>query len=450
MSKSITFHNGTKVGREHNIRNPKYTDEKAHIDKSRKSENKIFIDRFESNGEDKADLRKVYEEIFGESIAEYNAKQKRSDRKITDYYQKIQDDKRKNICYECIVQIGDKDDTGYSSPLEKKALTKFVKEWEKRNPNLILVGAYMHSDEASSHLHIDYIPISTNNKRGLKIQNSLSGALREQGFTETKMSCTEQMQWENSERMALEKICQELGIDAKANQGLTGERYHLSVPEYKKARDKMNGELIEENKQLNEENKQLKVENNKLNKEIIRKTNSLNAPLEEIPEIPETVTVKNFLGKEKTRPITDEERTLKQQERNNLIKQNELQSQLLLLQERERIVQEQEQKQQAKIKKQNAELEQINNEINSLQTERANLQSDINSLQTEKANLQANISDIKADAINNALVNVNVLNDYYVNSDAYMTRFRAYNDTIEKGDKQYAKNNKNAEYGDNS
>lgn len=106
MSKSITFHHGTTLSQEHNRRNPKYADKQKHIDKSRKDDNIIFVDR---------NIKEVYEELFSESVAEYNAKQKRSDRKINNYYQKIKDDKKKNVCYECIVQIGDKDDTGYSS-----------------------------------------------------------------------------------------------------------------------------------------------------------------------------------------------------------------------------------------------------------------------------------------------------------------------------------------------
>lgn len=202
MSKSITFHHGTTLSQEHNRRNPKYADKQKHIDKSRKDDNIIFVDR---------NIKEVYEELFAESVAEYNAKQKRSDRKINNYYQKIKDDKKKNVCYECIVQIGDKDDTGYSSSKEIQALTKFINGWEERNPNLKLVGAYMHNDEGTSHLHIDYIPVSYDNTRGMKVQNSLAGALKQQGFgLKTRANYTEQMQWENSERQVLETICNNL------------------------------------------------------------------------------------------------------------------------------------------------------------------------------------------------------------------------------------------------
>ena len=110
MSKSITFHHGTTLSQEHNRRNPKYADKQKHIDKSRKDDNIIFVDR---------NIKDVYEEFFAKSVAEYNTKQKRSDRKINNYYQKIKNDTRKNVCYECIVQIDKKEDIGYSSNLEK-------------------------------------------------------------------------------------------------------------------------------------------------------------------------------------------------------------------------------------------------------------------------------------------------------------------------------------------
>jgi hypothetical protein len=151
MSKTISFHNGTTLCQEHNRRNRKYADKQPHIDKDRKDENIIFVDR---------KLKEVYKELFDEAVKEYNAKQKRKDRRIKDYYQKIKEDKKKNVCYECIVQIGDMHDTSYSSEKEIQALDEYFKGWKERNPNLILVGAYMHNDESTSHLHIDYVPVA--------------------------------------------------------------------------------------------------------------------------------------------------------------------------------------------------------------------------------------------------------------------------------------------------
>lgn len=418
MSKSITFHHGTTLSQEHNRRNSKYTDKQKHIDKSRKDDNIIFVDK---------NIKEVYKELFAESIAEYNAKQKRSDRKINDYYQKIKNDKRKNVCYECIVQIGDKDDTGYSSPKEIQALTKFINGWEERNPNLKLVGAYMHNDEGTSHLHIDYIPVSYDNTRGMKVQNSLAGALKQQGFgSKTRANYTEQMQWENSERQVLETICNDLGIDAKANQGLCkteyfdkktktikeGNRWHLSTFEYKKAREKMLSEITEEKNQLEREI-------TKLNKDIMRKTESLNVPLMEIPELPEMVTVKGMFGKEKTRSLTEEERIAKQQEIDNIKKQNELIQQQALLMEMEIMIREQEEKQKERFQKQNVELEE-------LEKVKSTLQNEIADLEHKKAEIIENADKIVKEKVDNALNNLDELQTYYVQSEDFIKHYRAY------------------------
>lgn len=404
MSKSITFHHGTVISRGHNLRNANSIKNQKHIDKDRIKDNLIFVDK---------DIKEVYKELFSESVAEYNAKQKRSDRKIEDYYEKIKEDKKKNLAYECIVQIGSESDTSYSSELEKKALIKYADDWEKRNPNLKLVGMYMHNDEATSHLHIDYIPVAYNCKRGMKTQSSLAGALKEQGFVSTKISDTEQMQWQNSERLALEKICLEMGIDVKANQGLCktkyydektqsvkiGHRRHLSTYEYKQARQEMLSDITEEKVKLEK-----KV--NKLNEEITRKTNSLNVKQAEVPELPEMIIVKGMFGKEKTRPITEEERKIKQQEIDNIRKQNELTIQQALLIERELIIQEEERKQKEKFKQQSAELEKIENAKNTLQKE-------ITNLEHKKAQIIAETEKIVKDKVTNALDNLEELKIYY-------------------------------------
>lgn len=442
MSKSITFHHGTTISRGHNLRNANSIKNQKHIDKDRIKDNLIFVDK---------DIKEVYKELFSESVAEYNAKQKRSDRKIDDYYEKIKEDKKKNVCYECIVQIGSESDTSYSSELEKQALIKYVQDWEERNPNLKLIGAYMHNDEATSHFHIDYIPVAYNCKRGMKTQSSLAGALKEQGFVSTKISDTEQMKWQNSERLALEKICLEMGIDVKANQGLyktkyfdektqtvkIGHRRHLSTMEYKQAKKEMLSDITEEKKQLEKEVATL-------NNEIKRKTSVLNQEVE-VPTMPKVVTVKNVFGKEKTRNLTEEERKIKQQEIDNIKKHNELVQQQALLMERELIIHEQEERQKEKFKQQSVELEKIENAKNTLQKEIANLEH-------KKAQIIEDTEKIVKDKVNNALDNLSELQAYYTQSDAYKKVYRENFAKTEKANNQRGiqggnKNeNKDAEY----
>ena len=230
MPKTISFHNGSSWSRGHNVRDKRFVKEQHHIDKSLSDNNIILVDEF---------VRKAYDRIFGEAVAEYNSKQKRSDRRIGNYYNKIKQDKRKHIVYECIIQIGDKDDTGNNAPLEKEALKRFVEDWERRNPNLKLIGAYIHADEPDGtvHLHIDYIPVAECT-RGMKLQNSLDKALQQQGFKTESIHKTAQIAWQDSERKALIDICKELGIDVyKTSQGVTKGREHLYKAEYQQLKE---------------------------------------------------------------------------------------------------------------------------------------------------------------------------------------------------------------------
>lgn len=153
MPKTISFHNGTTWSRGHNIRDERYVNNQEHIDLSLTEHNLILRD---------VPVRQAYEDIFGEAVKEYNSRQKRADRRIDNYYNKIKADKRKHLVYECIVQIGDKGDTGNTAENEKETLKRFAEDWDGRNPNLNLIGAYIHADESDRtvHMHLDYIPVA--------------------------------------------------------------------------------------------------------------------------------------------------------------------------------------------------------------------------------------------------------------------------------------------------
>lgn len=245
MPKTISFHNGTAWSRGHNIRDERYTDKQEHIDKALSEQNVIVRDM---------PARQAYAEIFGQAVEEYNEKQKRSDRRITDYYDKIKKDKRKHPVYECIVQIGDRSDTGNTAEQEKQALIRFAEEWDKRNPNLRLIGAYIHCDEPDGtvHMHCDYIPVAECT-RGMRLQNSLDRALQQQGFHSENIHQTAQIAWQDSEREALCAICRDLGIDAQRNQGIGKGRKSLTPQEYRRAKEEQQFKIEDELKPLKEE-----------------------------------------------------------------------------------------------------------------------------------------------------------------------------------------------------
>ena len=227
MPKTISFHNGSAWSRGHNIRDERYTNKQEHIDPTLTANNVTLRD---------VPVRQAYDEIFGSAVAEYNEKQKRADRRIDNYYEKIKADKKKNPVYEVIVQIGDKSDTGNSAVAERQALERFAQEWEQRNPNLRLIGAYIHADEPDGtvHAHLDYIPVAECS-RGMRIQNSLDRALQQQGFNSENIHKTAQIAWQDREREALCAICRELNIDVQRNQGIGKGRKYLTPQEYKRA-----------------------------------------------------------------------------------------------------------------------------------------------------------------------------------------------------------------------
>ena len=131
-------------------------------------------------------IRDFYNELFGQALSEYNAKKKHPYQRIPDYYEHIRKGKQEKLFNEIVVQFGDMKDCGVGSDnweTAKQMLDEYMREFEKRNPNLKVFNAVMHLDEATPHLHIDFVPIAHSVNRGLSTRVSMKGALREQGFS---------------------------------------------------------------------------------------------------------------------------------------------------------------------------------------------------------------------------------------------------------------------------
>lgn len=180
------------------------------------------------------DIRAVYHELFDDALARYNEKQTRRDRVIDDYYEKIRTGKQEKLFEELIIQIGNKDDMNASSEngqLARQMLDEYMQSFQQRNPTLRVFSAHLHMDEATPHLHIDFIPFTTGSKRGLETRVSLKKALEALGFTGGTKSHTELNQWIESEKQALASIMARNDIEWE--QKGTHEE-HLSVLDYKK------------------------------------------------------------------------------------------------------------------------------------------------------------------------------------------------------------------------
>jgi hypothetical protein len=196
------------------------------------------------------DIREAYQEFFGEALQEYNQKQKRADRKIEDYYEHISKSKNgEKLFYEDVLQWGKKEDFQDNPELKeiaKECLKEYAETFEKRNPNLKLIGAYIHMDEVSPHLHLDYVPVAHGYSRGLKTRNSLDKAMKEMGFQPEKESRKNNATrlWKDNERQYFGDLCRNRGLEVEEERHY--DRKSLSVEEYKEAKDKMLDEIEQE------------------------------------------------------------------------------------------------------------------------------------------------------------------------------------------------------------
>lgn len=188
-------------------------------------------------------LEEAYRIQFGPAVDEYNSKQKRSDRKIENYLNKIKNSgNNEKVFYETVVQIGKRTDTGvldengelsHEAEEAKMVLDEYARTFQERNPNLYLFNAVLHMDEATPHLHLDYIPVAHGYKTGLGTHNSLTKGLQEMGIAPAvSKTDTETMHWQERERSFLTELCREHDIEIEV---LGVDRDDYSIPEYKAA-----------------------------------------------------------------------------------------------------------------------------------------------------------------------------------------------------------------------
>lgn len=207
-------------------------------------------------------IKKVYHKLFDEALQRYNEKQTRTDRRIADYYEKIRNSKQEKPFHELILQIGDKENMSAGSEngqLARQILDEYYHGFQERNPNLYVFSAHIHMDEATPHLHIDFVPFTTGSKRGLDTRVSLKQALAAQGFKGGSRGDTEWSQWVQSEKESLAAVMGRHGIEWE-HKG-THEK-HLSVLDYKKQeREK---EVVQLEGQISEKKEEFQALSNRV------------------------------------------------------------------------------------------------------------------------------------------------------------------------------------------
>ena len=185
------------------------------------------------------DIRAVYHELFDDALARYNKKQTRKNRVIDDYYEKIRTGKQEKLFEELIVQIGNKDDMNASSEngqFAKQILDEYMQSFQQRNPTLRVFSAHLHMDEATPHLHVDFVPVATGQSRGLSTRVSMKQALKQQGFESLGRKQTEWKAWMEREKVSLGEIAQVHDFEIIS---LGGGRPHMDLPEYRAAAQRL-------------------------------------------------------------------------------------------------------------------------------------------------------------------------------------------------------------------
>ena len=265
-------------------------------------------------------VKDVYHELFDEALARYNEKQTRSDRRIDDYYEKIRSGKQEKPFYEIILQIGDKDNMGAKTEngqLAAKVLDKYMWDFQRRNPTLRVFSAYLHMDEATPHLHIDFVPYTTGSKRGLDTRVSLKQALSALGFKGGTRRETELNQWVAYEKEQLAAVMLEHGIEWEKKG--THEK-HLSVLDFeKKERAKEVAELEQSISDGKERLSDIQIQHRKAVQETEQIRQKGEAIRQEVSELSETSDLlkkqATTLAEDKKKLLSDNVKLEKQQKK---------------------------------------------------------------------------------------------------------------------------------------
>ena len=265
-------------------------------------------------------VKDVYHELFDEALARYNEKQSRSDRRIEDYYEKIRSGKQEKPFHEIILQIGDKDNMGAKTEngqLAAKVLDKYMRDFQRRNPTLRVFSAYLHMDEATPHLHIDFVPYTTGSKRGLDTRVSLKQALSALGFKGGTRRETELNQWVAYEKEQLAAVMLEHGIEWEKKG--THEK-HLSVLDFeKKERAKEVAELEQSISDGKERLSDIQIQHRKAVQETEQIRQKGEAIRQEVSELSETSDLlkeqATTLAEDKKKLLSDNVKLEKQQKK---------------------------------------------------------------------------------------------------------------------------------------
>lgn len=185
---SLSFHIGCKG---HSIATRKALSAIAkHIMKKwKKDKEKQIIPLFDYDANIVQAVEDLYHSEFDEVVLKYNAKQKREDRKIQSYSDKVDADGKTDFATEAILQVGDKDFWAQFTLDEQAKIMKgfyedLIKMLQVVCPDFKIANATLHVGEktydkdgnflhyGSPHVHIIGLPVGSGYTRGMEKQIS--------------------------------------------------------------------------------------------------------------------------------------------------------------------------------------------------------------------------------------------------------------------------------------
>lgn len=341
------------------------------------------------------DIKKVYKDEFTEAVYNYNMKQKREDRKILDYYTKINNDKQTNLACEMLFQFGDYDHWKDKNIEERKKMTEVFKNVIDilKDYNIVTAQAVIHYDESCPHMHLVGVPISNDNKRGMEKQVSQNKVITLKNLDLIR---------EDVEKMFAREYKKVFNEEVAIKHGSEFEE-HLKISQYKKAKEilnvakkyeynvKIKDAVEEELENVKEEIKEIEENINKAEKEKEDKTDKIETLKVENNQITNELTKLETTKNDKLKEKEDKEIELDLYQQKIKDYKDQIQKdkeEAIKLEEEQNKIEEDLKEQEKKIRDVKEELEKKNKEYNNQLTEKNNLEEKQKKINEEKQKIE--------------------------------------------------------------
>jgi plasmid recombination enzyme len=252
------------------------------------------------------EFKKRFNEVFEDEVIKYNANQKQDDRKILDYYKKVEKAEKTEVAVEIIIQVCDKEFWEEHQDKRDKMLDVFKEQldfFKKEVPEFVVTNCTLHQDEASPHLHLIGIPRGYGFKKGMQVRCSKRSV-----FTQSRLKKLQKSMRDNAEMLMRKYVVKDFQMDEKQkgrNIDFSKEDI-IAIKKEKKIREEVKEELKQDEDLKKEVKEELQNDVNIRNevKQVLKRDKNLtNGILQEMKEDEEikkevTETVKKDLLKD--------------------------------------------------------------------------------------------------------------------------------------------------------